>query len=320
MKPFNLFPYDSSIDFMRMRWVSLTVALLLMVVALGAMGTRGFNFSLDFTGGVGVELRYAKAPNVDEVREQLEAANFKGAQVQNFGAGNDLLVRLQADGKQEGGADKASSIGDAVAKAASLAGNPAEKRSSAVISAQVGKDLALKGVYAVLFVIIGFLGYISLRFEKKFAVAAIITTMHDVLICVGWFALSGHEFDLNVLAGILSVMGFSINDTIVVFDRVRENFRGMRADPVTVLNKSINQTLSRTVITSFVAFLSMLALYLYGGDSLRGMAEAMIIGIIIGTLSSIFVACPLLTMGFLKVSKQDLLPKSRDEEALARRP
>ena len=320
MKPFNVFPYDSNIDFMRMRWVSLSVAFLLMVVALGAMGARGFNFSLDFTGGVGVELRYAKAPNVDKVREQLEAANFNGAQVQNFGAGNDLLVRLQADGKQQGGADNAASIGDAVAKAASLAGNPAEKRSSSVISAQVGKDLALKGVYAVLFVIIGFLGYISLRFEKKFAVAAIITTLHDVLICVGWFALSGHEFDLNVLAGILSVMGFSINDTIVVFDRVRENFRGMRADPVTVLNKSINQTLSRTVITSFVAFLSMLSLYIYGGDSLRGMAEAMIIGIVIGTVSSIFVACPLLTMGLLKVTKQDLLPKSRDEEALARRP
>ena len=320
MKPFNVFPYDSNIDFMRMRWVSLGIALLLMVVALGAMGARGFNFSLDFTGGIGVELRYAKAPDVDKVREQLDAANFHGAQVQNFGAGNDLLVRLQAEGKQEGGADKANSIGDAVAKAASLAGNPAEKRSSSVISAQVGKDLALKGIYAVLFVLIGFLGYISLRFEKKFAVAAIITTMHDVLICVGWFALSGHEFDLNVLAGILSVMGFSINDTIVVFDRVRENFRGMRADPMTILNKSVNQTLSRTVITSFVAFLSMLSLYIYGGDSLRGMAEAMIIGIIIGTLSSIFVACPLLTMGFLKVSKQDLLPKSRDEEALARRP
>ena len=323
MKPFNVFPYDSNIDFMRMRWVSLGVALLLLAVALGAMGTRGFNFALDFTGGIGVELRYQKAPNVDKVREQLDAAGFRGAQVQNFGAGNDLLVRLQAgaEGSTQGvGADQASSIGDAVAKAASLAGNPAEKRSSAVISAQVGKDLAINGLYAVLFVLVGFLGYISLRFEKKFAVAAIITTMHDVLICVGWFALSGHEFDLNVLAGILSVMGFSINDTIVVFDRVRENFRGMRADPMTILNKSVNQTLSRTVITSFVAFLSMLSLYIYGGDSLRGMAEAMIIGIIIGTLSSIFVACPLLTMGFLKVTKQDLLPKSRDEEALARRP
>ena len=291
-----------------------------MFVSIGAMATRGFNFALDFTGGVGVELRYDRAPDVDTVREQLSEAGFESAQVQNFGSDEDLLVRLQADGKQEGGTANVASIGDAVAKAASLAGNPAEKRSSAVITAQVGKDLAVDGIYAVLFVLIGFLGYISLRFEKKFAVAAIITTLHDVLICVGWFALSGHEFDLNVLAGILSVMGFSINDTIVVFDRVRENFRGMRADPVTILNKSVNQTLSRTVITSFVAFLSMLSLYIYGGDSLRGMAEAMIIGIIIGTLSSIFVACPLLTMGWLKVSKQDLLPKARDEEALARRP
>ena len=318
MKPFNVFPYDSNIDFMRMRWVSLSVALLLMLVAIGAMATRGFNFALDFTGGIGVELRYAQEPNVDKVREQLNAAGFHGAQVQNFGSGNDLLVRLQAEGKQAGGADQASSIGDAVAKAASLPGNPAEKRSSSVISAQVGKDLALKGLYAVLFVIIGFLGYISLRFEKKFAIAAIIGTMHDVIVCAGWFALSGHEFDLNVLAGILSVMGFSINDTIVVFDRVRENFRGMRADPVTILNKSVNQTLSRTVITSFVAFLTVFALYLYGGGSLQGMAEAQIVGIVLGTVSTIFVACPLLL--WLGVSKQDLMPKAKDEAALARRP
>ena len=207
-----------------------------------------------------------------------------------------------------------------MAKAASLEGNPATKRSSSVISAQVGQDLALNAFYALIFVLVGFLAYISVRFEKKFAVAAIITTLHDVLICVGWFALSGHEFDLNVLAGILSVMGFSINDTIVVFDRVRENFRGMRADPLTVLNKSINQTLSRTVITSFVAFLTVLALYIYGGDSLKGMAEAQMIGIVVGTLSSIFIACPLLTIGLLKVSKQDLMPKAKDEAALARRP
>ncbi|MFT4178591.1 MAG: protein translocase subunit SecF [Thermomonas sp.] len=321
MKPFNVFPYDSKIDFLRLRWISLTVALLLLVVSFAAMGVRGFNFALDFTGGVGVELRYDQAPDVDTVREQLDAAGFHGAQVQNFGSGNDLLVRLQVgDGKQDAGTDQASSIGDAVAKAASLAGNPAQKRSSSVISAQVGKDLAINGLYAVLFVLVGFLFYISARFEKKFALAAIATTLHDVLICVGWFALSGHEFDLNVLAGVLSVMGFSINDTIVVFDRVRENFRGMRADAMTVLNTSINQTLSRTVITSFVALLSVVALYFYGGDSLRGMAEAMIIGIIIGTLSSIFIACPLLTMGFLKVTKQDLMPKAKDEAELARRP
>ena len=318
MKPFNVFPYDSNIDFMRLRLVSLGVAFLLMVVALGAIGFKGFNFALDFTGGVGVELRYAKSPDVDAVRTRLEANGYPGAQVQAFGSGNDLLVRLQTEGKQAGGADQAASIGDAVAAAASLDGNPAEKRSSAVISAQVGRELAEKGVYALLFVVIGFLAYISARFEWKFAVAAIITTLHDVLICAGWFALTGHEFDLTVLAGILSVMGYSINDTIVVFDRVRENFKGLRAPPGEVLNKSINQTLSRTVITSFVAFLTVLALYIYGGGSLQGMAESQMLGIIIGTLSSIFVACPLLM--WLGVTKQDLMPKAKDVEALARRP
>ena len=142
----------------------------------------------------------------------------------------------------------------------------------------------------------------------------------SVVLVAGWFAITGHEFDLTVLAGVLSVMGYSINDTIVVFDRVRENFRSMRADPVAILNASINQTLSRTVITSFVAFLTVFALYLYGGGSLRGMAEAQMLGIIIGTLSSIFVACPLLTLGVLRITKQDLMPKAKDEEALARRP
>src|SRR5690606_28027682 len=157
-------------------------------------------------------------------------------------------------------------------------------------------------------------------FEWKFAIAAIVTTLNDVLIVAGWFAVSGHEFDLTVLARLLSVMGFSINDTIVVFDRVRENFRSMRAPPREVLNASINQTLSRTIITSMVAFLTVLALFIYGGGSLEGMSLAMMMGIVIGTLSSIFVACPLLTMAFLKVTKQDLLPKARDDAELARRP
>ena len=141
-----------------------------------------------------------------------------------------------------------------------------------------------------------------------------------MLVCAGYFSFTGREFDLTVLAGLLSVMGYSINDTIVVFDRVRENFRGMRADPIAVLNASVNQTLSRTILTSFVAFLTVLALYLYGGGSLQGMAISQMMGIIIGTMSSIFIACALLTIGPLKVTRQDLMPKARDEAALARRP
>jgi preprotein translocase subunit SecF len=314
---FNVFPHGSKFDFMRLRWASTALSVLLLVVAVGAMATKGFNFALDFTGGIGVELRYAQAPDVDDVRASLERAGYDSAVVQTFGSGADLLVRLQAPEEGSSGTST-EGIGDSVARAASLPGNPAEKRSSAEISPQIGKELAQNGIYALLFVMVGFLAYISFRFEWKFAVAAIIATMHDVVVVAGWFAFSGHEFDLTVLAGVMSVMGYSINDTIVVFDRVRENFRGMRASPREILNTSVNQTLSRTVITSFVAFLTVLALYLYGGGSLRGMAESQMMGIIIGTLSSIFVACPLLM--WLGVSKQDLMPKAKDEAALARRP
>lgn len=317
MKPFNVFPYDSKIDFMRLRMVSIAIAALMMFVAIGAMAAKGFNFALDFTGGVGIELRFAKPVDLEELRGKLSRVGFESAQVQNFGTGNDVLVRLQEKkGEEQQGAP--GSIAQEVRQALSTPDNPAEIRTSADISAQVGKELALNGVWALVFVVIGFLIYISFRFELKFAVAAIITTLHDVLVVLGWFSITGHEFDLTVLAGALSVMGYSINDTIVVFDRVRENFRSMRATPVQVLNASINQTLSRTVITSVVAFLTVLALYLYGGASLRGMAESLMLGIVIGTLSSIFVACPLLM--WLGVSKQDLMPKARDEAALARRP
>ncbi len=322
MKPLNVFPYDSKFDFMRLRWISLALVLLTLVIAVGSMATRGFNFALDFTGGVGVELRYARAPDVDQVREKLDAAGFSNAVVQTLGTGGDLLVRLQApeEGNDAGARAQANieSIGDDVAREASLPGNPAEKLSSDEISPQVGKELAANGIYALLFVVFGFLAYIWFRFELKFAIAAIITTLHDVVVVLGWFALTQHEFDLTVLAGVLSVLGYSINDTIVVFDRVRENFKSMRATPTEVLNRSINQTLSRTIITSFVAFLTVLALYLYGGGSLQGMAESQMIGIIVGTVSTIFIACPLLL--WLGVTKQDLLPKARDEAALARRP
>ena len=316
MKPFNVFPYDSNYNFMRLRWVSLVVAAAIMFIGIGAMFTNGFNFALDFTGGTSVELRFANPVKVDDVRSRLDAAGFHNAQVQTFGSGNDLLVRLQP--KEGTGQQDTSQTADQVQKVATSATNPAQLLRSGYVGPQIGKELALNGIYALLFVVLGFLIYISFRFEWKFAVAAIITTLHDVVVVAGWFAVTGHEFDLTVLAGVLSVMGYSINDTIVVFDRVRENFRSVRAEPREVLNRSINQTLSRTVITSFVAFLTVLALYLYGGGSLQGMAEAQMIGIIIGTLSSIFVACPLLL--WLGVSKQDLMPKARDEEALARRP
>ncbi|HZX76244.1 protein translocase subunit SecF [Lysobacter sp.] len=320
MKPFNVFPYDSNINFIRLRWLSLGIALAMLLVAVGAMFVNGFNFALDFTGGAVTEMRFAKPVDVDDVRERLAQAGYENAQVQTFGSGNDLLIRLQPREAAEGAGQRGDTTASDVQRALAFEGNPGQVLRSEVVGPQVGKDLAINGLWALIFVVVGFLIYISFRFEKKFAIAAVLTTLHDVVVVTGWFALSGHEFDLTVLAGVLSVMGFSINDTIVVFDRVRENFRTMRASPEEILNKSINQTLSRTVITSFVAFLTVLALYIYGGGSLQGMAESQMIGIIIGTLSSIFVACPLLTLGFLKVTKQDLMPKAKDEAALARRP
>ena len=321
MKPFNIFPHDININFLRLRWIALGVSLLLILVSIGSIATRNFNFALDFTGGTVTELRFEQPVDIAAARERLAEAGYGEAQVVSFGSGNDLLVRMQLDG-EAGGADNVAANARAaqeITRAVSTPDNPGKVMRSDFVGPQVGKELALNGIWAVIFVVVGFLAYISFRFEKKFAIAAVIASLQDVTIVLGWFSLTGHEFDLTVLAGIMGVMGFSINDTIVVFDRIRENFRSMRADPTTIINASINQTLSRTVITSFVAFLTVLALYLYGGGSLRGMAESMMIGVIVGTLSSIFVAAPLLTLGFLKVTKQDLMPKAKDE-ALARRP
>ena len=317
--PLTLIPNDTRIDFMRMRWVALGIAALLFVASVATIAINGFNYALDFTGGTVVEIRFDHAVDVEGVRERLETAGYAGAQVQTFGSGSDVLVRLQPrDGQTT--TDANSRTAQEVLEAASMQDNAAHLLRTEFVGPQVGAELARNGVYAALFVIVGFLIYIGARFEWKFAVVATVTTLFDVLVTAAFFSWTGREFDLTVLAGLLAVMGFSINDTIVVFDRVRENFRSLRVGPLEVMNRSINETLSRTIITSMVFFLSVLALYLYGGGSLEGLALSQMIGAVVGTLSSIFIACPLLTVGFLKVTKQDLLPKAKDEEALARRP
>jgi preprotein translocase subunit SecF len=310
----ELFPHDSNFNFMRLRWVSLGVAAVLMVAAIIALTGKGFNYALDFTGGTVTELKFEKPADVEQVRKRLEAAGYEGAEVRTFGSSSDIAVRLRV---RPAGEPQVTGID--VQQAAQAADNPARLLRSDSVGPQIGKELAANGVKATIFVVLGFLGYVWIRFEWKFAVAAIIATLHDVLLVCGWFAFSGHEFDLPVLAGILSVMGYSINDTIVVFDRVRENFRTLhKLSPSEVLNRSVNQTLSRTIITSFVALLTVLALYFYGGASLKGMAESQIIGIVIGTLSSIFVACPLLL--WLGANKQDLMPRAKEDPELDRRP
>lgn len=309
----ELFSTNSNIKFMRLRYISLIVAALVMFVAIGAMTFKGFNFALDFTGGYETEVQFSKTVDVNQLRTKLEKAGYVGAQVRVIGSSNDVVIRMSA--KQDG----TKMSGSKVVESLQSVENPATLRDYYYIGPQVGKELAENGILAVAFVVFGFLAYVWMRFELKFAIAAIITTLHDVILVCGWFALFGKEFDLTVLAGVLSVMGYSINDTIVVFDRVRENFKTLhKLTPLEVMNRSVNQTLSRTIITSFVALLTVLALYFYGGESLNGMAESQILGIVIGTLSSIFVACPLLLL--LGVTKQDLLPKARADAELDARP
>lgn len=321
----ELFPSNSNIKFMNARHATVGVFIALMLASVFFLATKGFNYALDFTGGTVVEIEFEKPADVEGIRTRLEAAGYSSPIVQTFGSGNDIVIRLQPPEMKEGAgpeaAPPAEQAGTSILLVAQSPDNPGTVIRSDFVGPQIGNELALNGMYAAIFVALGFLAYIAVRFEFKFAVASVVATLGDILLVCGWFALNQHEFDLTVLAGILSVMGFSINDKIVVFDRVRENFRLLsKIEPSEVLNRSINQTLSRTIITSFVAFLTVLALYLYGGNSLKGMAESQMIGIVIGTLSSILVACPILLL--LGVTKQDLMPKAREdvEAELARRP
>jgi preprotein translocase subunit SecF len=312
----ELFPHNSKINFMQWRMPALVAAALMLVAALVALPTRGLNFALDFTGGALIEMKFEKPTDLQVLRQQLADAKFENAIVQNIGSDtSDVVIRLRV----EEGKMSTEMLGTSVLSTLQSSENPAQIVRSDFVGPQVGKELAQQGILAVLFVGIGFLAYVTLRFEVKFAIAAIITTMHDVVVTVGIFAITQWDFDLNVLAGVLSIMGYSINDTIVVFDRVRENFRTMHnITPYDLLNRSVNQTLSRTIITSFVAFLTVLALYMFGGKPLEGMAMSQMIGIVIGTISSILIACPLLL--WMGVTRTDLLPRARDDSDLERRP
>jgi len=312
---FRIIPHNTQIDFLRLRGLALGLGAFMLLGACVLLATRGLNFALDFTGGTSIELKFERAADIEAVRAKLDAAGYEGALVQNFGSESDIVIRLQPRAEQI----NAEQTGGAILEAVSTPDNPASVVSSEFVGPQIGKELAENGLIAVLFVLVGFVVYISFRFEWKFALAAIITTTFDVVVTTGLFALTQRDFDLTVLAGIMSVLGFSINDTIVVFDRVRDNFRTLhKLSAIEVLNKSVNQTLSRSLLTSLVALLTVTALYLYGGSSLEGMAESQMFGILLGTLSTVFVACPLLY--WLGANKQDLMPRALDEAELARRP
>jgi preprotein translocase subunit SecF len=311
----ELFPSNSKVDFLGWRKVSIVVSIILMLVSIGLITTRGLNYALDFTGGVLVEAAYDQPVEIAQVRAALEKGGFENALVQTLGGTREVSIRLQA----QADAKQLDQVAANVLAALKVARPDVSMKRSEAVGPQVGEELKGDGMIAVIFVIIGIMIYIGIRFEKRFAIAAIASEFHDTILTVGFFALTQREFDLTVLASVLAVVGYSINDKVVVFDRVRELFRSSRkADSYEILNRAINQTLSRTIMTSLTTALSMFALYFFGGPAVHGFALTMLIGIVIGTLSSIFFANPILY--WLGVSKKDLMPASKENPELARRP
>jgi preprotein translocase subunit SecF len=305
----EFFSKKTNFDFLGRRRLAFAFSAVLMIGSLILLvpGVRGLNFGIDFTGGVLIELAYPATANLPDIRERLASGGFPDAQVQNFGTSTDVLVRVLPREGVEGKALAAQML--AVVQNGDTA---VELRRTEFVGPQVGEELTEQGGLAMLFAMLMILIYIMVRFQWKFALGAIVATLHDPIITLGFFALTGLTFDLSVLAAMLAIVGYSVNDTIVVFDRIRENFRKVRrGTPIDIMNLSVNETLSRTIMTSFTTSLVVIAMLLLGGETLRGFSSALIIGIVIGTYSSIFVASALALE--LKASQADLLPPAKEK-------
>lgn len=288
-----------TINFMGKRRFAAVFSIVLLVASLGSLATQGLKLGLDFTGGTLVEVEYAKAPNLEDVRATLNAAGYEKLVVQNFGAATSVLVRLS-----QGFDDK---VGLHVLDTLSASGDEVRLERAEFVGSQVGEELREQGGLGLLMALGIVMVYVALRFQFKFSVGAVGALIHDVIIVVGAFSLLGWDFDLTVLAALLAVIGYSLNDTIVVSDRIRENFRKLRkSDAAEIINISLTQTLARTLVTSLTTILVLIALYVVGGEMINGFAKALLIGVLVGTYSSIYVASnTLLAMG---VTKEDLLP------------
>lgn len=298
----------STIDFMRRRKIALTISMLLIVISLGSLFNNGLNLGIDFTGGYLIEAGYENDVDLAPVRTALEESSFKDAQVQYFGTSKDILVRIAP--KED--IDKAS-LSDTVLKLLeSSTSQSVEMRRVEYVGPQVGEELRDQGGLAMLVALFFILVYVSFRFQFKSAVGAILALIHDVIITIGCFSILQMDFDLSVLAAILAVIGYSLNDTVVVLDRIRETFKNVRkSTPKDILNLSINQTLSRTLITSLTTLLVLLALFFIGGEVIHGFAFALIVGVVVGTYSSIYVASS--TLMAMDIKKQDFLVQAKEE-------
>jgi preprotein translocase subunit SecF len=297
----EFFSHKTKIDFMAQRKWAVLFSLILFVLSIISLAVNGLNFGLDFTGGAQMQYSYATSPDFTQIRNQLSKAGFSEAVVQAYGSSKDVLVRL----KQHKDLTKQQ-----LSSQVSQALNGAKLERVEYIGPQVGKTLVTNGILAIIVALLGTMIYIALRFEYRFAVSAAISLIHDPILILGSFSFFQVEFDLIGLAAVLTVIGYSLNDTIVVYDRVRENFRKIRkATPVEILNLSVNQTLSRTIMTSGLTFSVILALLIFGGQMLRGFSLAMMIGIVIGTYSSIYIAGALSLM--FGLDRKHLVPSEK---------
>jgi preprotein translocase subunit SecF len=315
----------TNIDFLRFRYIPMILSAILVVVSIGSFFTLQLNRGLDFSGGTLVELAFNKPVDINTLRKQVEQTGVKGPIVQHIGRSEHVMIRIPLEAGQDSNKQSNQLIrklreqyGERlvesrpdqdnqciVGKASKPGRCQIQERRAEFVGPQIGEELVRKGVLALIGSIVGILIYVMFRFEWRFAVASIVATTHDVILVFGFFSIFQLEFNLPVLAAMLAILGYSLNDTIVVFDRIRENFRRLRKRSVReIMNASLNETLSRTIVTSLTTLVVVLALYFYGGEIMRGFAIALIVGIFVGTYSSIFIATP--TVLLLGISRDDM--------------
>ncbi len=326
MRGLRYIPQKSNINFIGIRMIAFIFSAILIFGSIGITVQKGLNLGIDFTGGTMIEIRTPVAkPDLEGLRGSLNGLGLGSISIQEFGQVDDLLIRLpeqkKPEGWQKGDAEPNNAAIETVRATLDdiYEGQKVDYRRIEFVGPQVGEELKLKGLYAIIFSLLGILTYVWFRFEWQFGIAAIVALAHDAIATIGLFALTQMEFNLSTVAAILMIAGYSINDTVVVFDRIRENLRKYKKKPLgELLNFSINQTLSRTLMTSVTTLLALIALYVFGGEVIRGFVYALIFGIVIGTYSSIFVASPvLLFMNIRRGAKpSDKAPKAGDPEVV----
>lgn len=306
MKPAAAAP---KIDFLRHARLALSLSAVLVIATTVSLLVRGLNFGIDFTGGTVVELSYAKPADLNQVRAALNEAGVEGAVAQFFGTTRDVLVRIP--GKHSA---SMAALSTQVLKAAQRGGHEVSMKRVEFVGPQVGGELITDGALALLYVLLGVMAYVAFRFEYRFAIGAVVSLMHDAYITVGFFSITGMEFDLTVLAAVLTVLGYSINDTIVIFDRIRENFGKLRRTGTReIINISVNETLTRTIRTSLTVLLALLPLLVFGGPAIHGFSTAMVVGVLVGVYSTVYVAS--WTLLLLKLERSNIVVTARDPAA-----